>query len=422
MTWDTLKQKVAIKAIGQVESSLRYDAVNYGDPITVGIAQWYGSRAGAILLRMKTENPSKWTGVASSLDTDVSSKTGSWWDSRWLTRTEGDSIKLVLSNNAAIQGNQLVKDLEAYKTVAQNAGMNVEQNTDTFIMWAVAYHQGPKYAMQVLSAVGANASLDAMWRGCLNNAVLGGYPNRYNEAHEIIKNNDTSGVVDTGTAPPSPTQPPVAGNPNDGSGASNAISGNLGTITLLGDNTLRIQTDKGIVTAYPTTVDVWRVGSNNGGTVGSPVQPPSGDAPGQPSALRAAVVKWMTDHAGQFAYSQAPGRLDPVGSGYGDCSSIVYAAYKSIGIEIGTSTYTQKVQGTEIARGGGAMSDTDVAKLLPGDLICMYWSAGYEHVQMSMGGTQHIGHGGPGNGPTVSAQPITTYLTKTDWWTVRRFI
>ena len=53
MAWDATAKKVAIKAIGQVESSMDYSAINYNDPITVGIAQWYGTRAAAILNRMR---------------------------------------------------------------------------------------------------------------------------------------------------------------------------------------------------------------------------------------------------------------------------------------------------------------------------------------------------------------------------------
>ena len=38
-------KKVAIKAICYPESSMDYGAINYDYPITVGSAQWYGSRA-----------------------------------------------------------------------------------------------------------------------------------------------------------------------------------------------------------------------------------------------------------------------------------------------------------------------------------------------------------------------------------------
>ena len=45
MAWNTESKRLAFKAIGTVESGLRYNAVNYNDPITVGVMQWYGTRA-----------------------------------------------------------------------------------------------------------------------------------------------------------------------------------------------------------------------------------------------------------------------------------------------------------------------------------------------------------------------------------------
>lgn len=44
MTYDLEAQKLAVKAIGTVESNLKYDSINYNDPITVGVIQWYSTR------------------------------------------------------------------------------------------------------------------------------------------------------------------------------------------------------------------------------------------------------------------------------------------------------------------------------------------------------------------------------------------
>lgn len=52
--WDADAKKLAIKAIATVESNLRYDAINYNDPITVGISQWYGTRAAHLLMQIRT--------------------------------------------------------------------------------------------------------------------------------------------------------------------------------------------------------------------------------------------------------------------------------------------------------------------------------------------------------------------------------
>ena len=60
MAWDATAKKVAVKAIGQVESSMNYAAINYNDPITVGLAQWYGTRAAAILNRMRVAHSAEY--------------------------------------------------------------------------------------------------------------------------------------------------------------------------------------------------------------------------------------------------------------------------------------------------------------------------------------------------------------------------
>ena len=71
MAWDTEAKKLAIRATLSVESNLKYDAINYRDPITVGVAQWYGTRAAGILNRIRSENAASWIGVASSIANDL---------------------------------------------------------------------------------------------------------------------------------------------------------------------------------------------------------------------------------------------------------------------------------------------------------------------------------------------------------------
>ena len=47
----------AMYVIGEVESNWNWTAVNYNDPITIGMMQWYGTRAAALLNRVKNEMP-----------------------------------------------------------------------------------------------------------------------------------------------------------------------------------------------------------------------------------------------------------------------------------------------------------------------------------------------------------------------------
>ena len=201
MAWNTETKRLAFKAIGTVESSLKYNSINYNDPITVGVMQWYGTRAADILNRMRLENPSSWTGVAASINTDLRNKpttstNRTWWENRHLTLTEGESLRPVLNANAAIQVDQFDRDCVPYLSVARQQGIDPETQTDVFIFWMSMHHQSPKRARQVAAITSAEASLEKWLSNALNNEVLYKYPARYKTVYNIIKSGDSSGVPD----------------------------------------------------------------------------------------------------------------------------------------------------------------------------------------------------------------------------------
>ena len=80
-----------------------------------------------------------------------------------------------------------------------------------------------------------------------------------------------------------------------------------------------------------------------------------------------------------------------------DCSGLCYYAYKSVGIDIGRSTYDQIKQGTRI---------TNKSDLEPGDLIFTRFSDGQpNHVALYSG-----------NGKVIEARRTgTTVLEHSDW-------
>lgn len=136
------------------------------------------------------------------------------------------------------------------------------------------------------------------------------------------------------------------------------------------------------------------------------------------------VFKWMYDRQMKFAYRQAPGRLNPDQSGFGDCSSTIYRAYMDVtGINVGTWTGDQYNRGREVVRGSGMPSAAQIALMRVADMIVMSWGDPYpntDHVEMYTGdGVHTIGHGGPGNGPHIN--PLAM-LRKASWWTVRRHL
>lgn len=432
MAWDDTAKKVAIKAIGTVESSMRYDSINYNDPITVGIAQWYGPRAADIIKKMGAAHATEFNGVASSLKSDLSSHgNDSWWTNRWLSRTEGNSLIPLLRAGAAVQDKQLVEDLEGYFQAARNVGIDPNTNTDTFIYFCVMYHQGPRYAIRVMNRCGGGATLEGVHHACLNDGVLGKYPNRYNQAYTIIKNKDTSGV-----STPGASQPQNPG--NGGSGGATDGGSNAGSVTEItrdGSGCLYLKTSSGLVTAHPTNNHSrWIMPGNsvssggseaNSNNAGGDATPGAGGGGGGGGAgTAAAVYKWMYDRRMKFAYRQAPGRLNPDQSGFGDCSSTIWRAYKDVaGINVGTWTGDQYNRGREVMKGRGTPSAAQVAQWQVADIVVMSWGGAYphtDHVEMYTGDPRFlIGHGGDGPGPHIN--PIGM-LSGTAWWTVRRHL
>ena len=429
MAWDDTAKKVAIKAIGTVESSMRYDSINYNDPITVGIAQWYGPRASALIRRMSTSNPTEYASVESSLRSDLSSHADtSWWEDRYLSRLEGNSLQPLLRAASAVQDAQLVADLESYFSSAQSLGIDPNTNTDTFIYFCVMWHQGPKYARQVVLNCGGDASLEAIHHACLNNGVLGKYPSRYNQAYTIIKNKDASGVGTAGNS--SNSNPGNGGSGGATNGGTNA--GSMNNVWSDGSGVLKISTTSGVVSAYPTgNARQWLVAANSVSSGGSAATADNaggggggGSASGDAASKRWLVYKWMYDRQYKFTYLQATGRLNPDVSGFGDCSSTIYRAYlDTVGINVGTWTGDQYNRGTEVLRGAGMPTSAQIAQMTTADMIVMSWGGGYphtDHVEMYTGDGSHtIGHGGPNRGPHINS---ISMLSDATWWTVRRHI
>lgn len=264
MTYDATAKQLAVKVIGTVESNLDYSAVNYNDPITVGIAQWYGTRAAAILDRMRTENTGQWYGVAGSVESQLITipSSNTYWDTRYLTQDEGVSLLGVMGRNAAIQNDQLITDLEAYKAVAVAHGIDPDANTATMLYFFTMYHQGPVYALEILAAVGGSATLAQIHQGCLTHVsesasvvVLGKYGSRYNTAFNLIQDGGL-----TGTTPP---PPPAQTVPN----------GNADNIRAVGDSMLLTFTNGEKLFYYSTGHGLW-MPQRKATPTPVPVQPP----------------------------------------------------------------------------------------------------------------------------------------------------
>ena len=448
MAWNTEAKKLAFKAIGTVESSLKYNSINYNDPITVGVMQWFGTRAADILNRMRLENPSSWTGVAASIANDLGNKpttstNRTWWENRHLTLTEGESLRPVLNANAQIQIDQFDRDCVPYLSVARQQGIDPEAQTNVFIFWMSMHHQSPKRARQVAAITSAEASLEKWLNNALNNEILSGYPTRYKTVYQIIKSGDASGVpdisepVEIGEAVGDGALSTDSGEPL----SDDELSGRVKYVQLISPSEIIIHFPDDVqLSAYWDGVSTWSTrNEEDRGVERLPETPPPpapspsfpnvpAPTPPPPSsdadARRARVVKWMRDRIGKFDYLQGPGRLTPDKSGKSDCSGVVYAAYNSIGINIGSgSTRSQVNNGTKVYSANGRVTQATVNAMLPGDLIYMALAGGTRitHVEMYCGGGKIIGHGGvPRMGPTERS--ATSSFTSCSYHNVRRHI
>lgn len=358
----------AMYVIGEVESNWDWTGVNYNDPITIGMMQWYGTRAAGLLERVKNEMPGAYTELAQSLRNDMDAHPAyeNWWTTKYLTQNEGNSIIAVFSQpeNHIIQENQAIADFEGYIELLSSWGMSTA-NPKPLVFAMSMYHQSPRQCGYVISSAGANADLDRLYSTCLNDGVLGVYRNRYTTVYNRLK------AWDGESMPPDfgqvGTNPSEGGNEKPITGQSENevgwIIGNGENLVLYGDND---KYRKGVLFAR-AGADRWIPAVNKSG---APID--GGHTGGGTSASGQAVVDWMAQYMGQWSYGLgAPGRLTPQDSRVTDCSGAVWAAYWfAAGVELGDYTGTQCQNGVEIWRGyGWAGCPWDSMK--PGDLVLM---------------------------------------------------
>ena len=413
----------AMYVIGEVESNWNWTAVNYNDPITIGMMQWYGTRAAALLNRIKNEMPTAYGQLAASLRSDIESHDAgsAWWTSRYLNRDEGNSIITVFQDeeNHVIQENQAIADFEGY--IATLEGWGMSQSYPKPLIFAMSmYHQSPASAGQVIATAGGSADLDRIYGVCMNHGVLGQYRNRYNTVYQRLKDWDgESNPPDFGQSGDADTTP--GGNTP---GISTEKS-KLGYIIQNGDTLILYGRDeyaKGVI-FYPASGQVWINGYNANGTDIGGGNEDGGSESG--SEAQNAICELYRTWLDRFAYSQGAGRLDPISSGYGDCSSTVWFAYQQVaGIDVGTWTGAMAGKGTKIASGYSG-DNLPIEDMEPADLVLIMWNGwngSFDHVELYMGNNELWGHGGPDYGPDQTTTDARNYPRYMYYWEVRRYL
>jgi hypothetical protein len=409
--------------IGEVESNWNWTAVNYNDPITIGMMQWYGTRAAALLNRVKNEMPTAYGQLAASLRSDIESHDAgsAWWTSRYLNRDEGNSIISVFQEkeNHVIQENQAIVDFEGYITTLENWGMS--QSYPKPLIFAMSmYHQSPASAGQVIATAGGSADLDRIYTVCMNHGVLGQYRNRYNTVYQRLKDWDgESNPPDFGQSGDVDTTP---GGNNPGISTEES---KLGYIIQNGDTLIlygRDEYEKGVI-FYPASGQVWINGYNANGTDIGGGNEGGGSESG--SEAQNAICELYRSWLDRFEYSQGAGRLDPISSGYGDCSSTVWFAYQQVaGIDVGTWTGAMAGKGTKIASGYSG-DNLPIEDMEPADLVLIMWNGwngSFDHVELYMGNNELWGHGGPDYGPDQTTTDARNYSRYMYYWEVRRYL
>lgn len=413
----------AMYVIGEVESNWNWTAVNYNDPITIGMMQWYGTRAAALLNRVKNEMPTAYGQLAASLRSDIESHDAgsAWWTSRYLNRDEGNSIISVFQEeeNHLIQENQAIADFEGY--IATLEGWGMSQSYPKPLIFAMSmYHQSPASAGQVIATAGGSADLDRIYGVCMNHGVLGQYRNRYNTVYQRLKDWDgESNPPDFGQSGDVDTTP---GGNNPGISTEES---KLGYIIQNGDTLILYGRDeyaKGVI-FYPASGQTWINGYNANGTDIGGGNEGGGSESG--SEAQNAICELYRSWLDRFAYSQGAGRLDPISSGYGDCSSTVWFAYQQVaGIDVGTWTGAMAGKGTKIASGYSG-DNLPIEDMEPADLVLIMWNGwngSFDHVELYMGNNELWGHGGPDYGPDQTTTDARNYPRYMYYWEVRRYL
>lgn len=412
----------ALYVIGEVESSWNWCAINYNDPITIGITQWYGTRAATLLNRVESEYPSLYSTLAGTLQSSLSSYSAgnAYWNTRYLSQEEGNSIITLFQNSSMhdLQEEQAIADFTGYITVLENWGMST--NYPKPLIFAMSmYHQSPKSCGEVIASCGGSATLDKIYSTCMNHYVLGFYRNRYNTVYNRLKEWD-------GESNP----------PNFGQNGSDSYGGDIGGINKeisklnyiiqIGDNLILYgeQPYNNGVTFVPAAGQRWKNAFNADGTSIIGGNWGAGNYTGTEAQRR--IAELYKSWVGRFYYSQGAGRLDPLHTGYGDCSSTIWAAYHEItDVDCGTHTGAMINLGTRIV--SGRYGSVDESILQPADLLLINWNGdssypnSSSHVEMYVGNGEICGHGGnPVYGPTI--KNLQSYISGCPVWQIRRYL
>lgn len=378
MAWTNAQNLYCMYVICEVESGWNWAATNRQDAITLGIGQWWGTRAAGLMERLRNQAPTSYAKLSSRLRTKLESDgpTAQSWTGFYLNQEDAKSWadSAEDAENHQIQQALFLEDIEGYKTTLASWGLDVEGNVKATIYWMSAYHQNPSFCNNVMGAVGDNTNLSTIRSGILSHRVLGQYPNRYNKIYERLTAWDgvsappDFGQVDEFQEGLSPTA--------QGSNMAQPVTG-IRYLQRRGDNIMVFSEDypQGMM-CVKTNGDLWIPFTSN-----TQVEMPNteeGITGGSPSLFEQCKQTWIDwANAGGFGYG-GDGASDkyPETSGNTSCAACIWAALNKHGSDIcdWMAIYCPDLQkqGRLIYHTTGYNDiRVPVEQMLPGDLILM---------------------------------------------------
>lgn len=376
MAWTDEQRYFCLYVIGAVESDWDYGATNQTDAITVGIAQWYGDRAAALIERLRTSVPESYAALSERIRTAVEGGATDW--SRfYLLTADAQSWRAAseVDGNHQLQEQQFMDDLEGYLDTLSYWSVNVD-NVRSAIFYVSMYHQSPRACLRVVQGYGGDRDVDTLYAAAMNDATLAGYPSRYREVRDLLNAWDgTSAPPDFGqeggVTPEEPTT-------DDEVSSAVAYIQEVGNdLVVFGDmsSTSRLlchSTGRGIWIPKGGTMP------DNPGTV----VPPGGGG-GDPADFAGMRALWE-QHASEWQYGNGAGRLSPTTSGYSDCSACIWwAANAATGNKyswLGTRSYTIPDTCHTVIDLDWTLPELDISDWQAGDIICMNYRlpSGYD--------------------------------------------
>lgn len=166
----------ALYAVGTVESSLRWDAVEAANLQGIGIAQWSFGRRLQVLNTMKSADPTGYATFKTSAPQIAALMESGGDFTRNLTQTEASAFKTWAARSESREGQrrQFAEDCAGYPQEYEDDKMQ--------ILWMTAYHQSPANALKVPKA----SNLDQLKTNILSTYPFQPYTSRYNQAYSLL--------------------------------------------------------------------------------------------------------------------------------------------------------------------------------------------------------------------------------------------